>query len=383
MKVLILHNQLWSQYKSIVFEYIYHSLRDSNDEVLVLQTSISEKSRKSILTFSEKDFPYQFPYKLLFKKSLEEVNPYATAWEWLKTIWKYRPSVVNLTGYSELGTLPVLLLCKLIGSKTIMTNESVYSHLHFQGHGFKKFLKWKYKIFIFKLTDAFFSYGINSNDFLFRHGVPKKKIVSFLNTFDKSKFKTSIKVDSDQQTGGCFLYVGRLSEEKNPDGLLDLAKICQNLLPNYVFKLVGDGPQEQYLQERIIKEKISNVILEGSVNWEQLQNIYSTATLLLIPSISETWGMVANESVEMGVPVVSTQTCGCSNDLVVHGFNGMVFPDFKFETNPSQLNDFLEFVKKLESNRNRYKMNALRTALIYDIERLGKESVEAIKNLAT
>ena len=53
MKILILHNQLWSQYKSIIFENINNLCQKNGDELLVLQTSISEISRKDLIDFDE------------------------------------------------------------------------------------------------------------------------------------------------------------------------------------------------------------------------------------------------------------------------------------------------------------------------------------------
>ena len=65
MKILILHNQLWSQYKSIIFENINNLCHKNGDELLVLQTSICENSRKDLIDFDINNFNYNYNFILL------------------------------------------------------------------------------------------------------------------------------------------------------------------------------------------------------------------------------------------------------------------------------------------------------------------------------
>jgi hypothetical protein len=96
MRVLILHNQLWTQYKSVVFQGIYDEFKKSGDKILVLQTSICEKSRLNILDFNPANFKYTYPYILLNHKSLEDSNPFRTTFLWIYYIIKFKPDVINL-----------------------------------------------------------------------------------------------------------------------------------------------------------------------------------------------------------------------------------------------------------------------------------------------
>ena len=90
MKILILHNQLWSQYKSIVFENINNLCRKNGDELLVLQTSISETSRKDLIDFDINNFNYRYNFILLNNKYLESTNSLYTTFKWLKYILIYK-----------------------------------------------------------------------------------------------------------------------------------------------------------------------------------------------------------------------------------------------------------------------------------------------------
>jgi hypothetical protein len=154
MRVLILHNQLWAQYKSVVFQGIYDNFNKSDDELLVLQTSICEKSRLSILDFDPTNFNYSYSYVLLNNTSLEDSNPILTTIYWIYHIIKFKPDVINLTGYSEIGTIFVLIYAKIFKIKTLMTNETIYSNLLHRNSITKK-IKKNYKKIILKLSDGF------------------------------------------------------------------------------------------------------------------------------------------------------------------------------------------------------------------------------------
>ena len=188
MKILILHNQLWSQYKSIVFEKINNFCISNGDELLVLQTSICENSRKDLIDFDLNRFNYRYKFILLNNTYLESTNSFVTTIKWIKHVFQYKPDLINLTGYSEPGTIVILLLCKILNIKTIITNETVYDK-QLNRLVLLSWLKILYKTMLFNLTDYFFSYGINSNDFLFRHKVNKIKILSFLNSFYSERIK--------------------------------------------------------------------------------------------------------------------------------------------------------------------------------------------------
>ena len=369
MKILILHNQLWSQYKSFIYQGIFDKIKDSNDELLVLQTSICEKSRFDIKDFDHEKYPYTYPYKLLNYDYLENANKIGTTFKWLRFILKFRPDVINLTGYHEIGTLPVLILAKFLNIRTIMTNESVYSSV-LHDSSFKYYIKKVYKRFVFKLTDGFFSYGINSNDYLFRHGVHKNKILLFLNSFDKTKFLKENSNDS-KQINNNILFVGRLSPEKNLSSLISLFRYFKADQLDYKLIMVGDGPLKENLQKDILNYGL-NIDIMGSVLWNDLSELYKNSLCLILPSINETWGMVANESIQMGVKVICSASCGCSNDLVINQYSGLVLNNFNFSKGDVTYTNILDFLKNHVNTKRTFLKN---NASVFDSDRLVNESL--------
>lgn len=369
MKILILHNQLWSQYKSFIYQGIYDKIKDSNDELLVLQTSICEKSRFDIKEFDQAKYPYTYPYELLNYDYLENTNNIATTLKWLSCILKFRPNVINLTGYHEFGTLPVLILAKLLNIRTIMTNESVYSMV-LHDSSIKYYIKKVYKRVLFLLTDGFFSYGIKSNDYLFRHGVHKNKILLFFNSFDKSKFLNEHYNDS-KQINKSIIFVGRLSPEKNLNSLISLFRYFKADQLDYRLVMVGDGPLKENLQKDILKHDL-NIEIIGSILWNDLSELYNNSLCLILPSINETWGMVANEAIQMGVKVICSASCGCANDLVINHYSGLVVTNFNFSKGDIAYKNILDFLTNNVSTKSTFLKN---NSSVFDSERLINESL--------
>jgi glycosyltransferase involved in cell wall biosynthesis len=376
MKILILHNQLWSQYKSIIFENINNLCQKNGDELLVLQTSISEISRKDLIDFDINNFNYNYKFILLNNKYLESTNSIYTTFKWLKYIFIYKPDVINLTGYSELGTIFVLLVTKLLNIKTIITNESVYQK-HSADFNMLFYIKKKYKNLLFSLTDYFFSYGINSNDFLFRHNVHKSKILSFLNSFDSERLKGLSKINYKNEDQ-YFLFVGRISNEKNIDFLLQLAIKFKEANSDILIKIIGSGPELDRLNSEIRILNLSNILFVGSVNWENLGEYYSKSLGLILPSFFEPWGMVANEAFFYNTPVICSKFCGCASDLVINNFNGLVLEDYSLAC-PN--NDFTFFIDHFLHLRDKFVDNIKLTNRIFEPGRLSNDLYQSFNNI--
>lgn len=377
MKVLILHNQLWTQYKSVIFQGIYEDFEKSSDELLVLQSSICERSRLNIIDFNLSNFNYTYPYVLLNETSLEDSNPLRTTFLWIKFILKFKPDVINLTGYAEIGTIVVLVLAKVLGIRTLMTNESIHSD---RLHSFSviQLIYNTYKNVLISLTDGFLSYGLKSNDYLYRLGVKKRQIHSYLNTFDRSKFH--LYANSTYSNNVPYiLFVGRLSEEKNIESLINLGRLFKNDNFNCQIRIVGDGSQLAIFKKIVFKEELP-LVLEGAIKWDQLGPIYESATAFILPSLNETWGMVANEALEYGLPVICSSACGCADDLIINGFNGLVIDEFNFTLDSPNLTYFRikDYIASLLLNDSLKDLNK-KISSIYDESKLIREFVSAFK----
>lgn len=127
---------------------------------------------------------------------------------------------------------------------------------------------------------------------------------------------------------GFFLGVGRLVSKKNWTHLiLAYYETLQQLCPLPPLVLVGDGPERQALEELIRRLRLDDrVFLHGFVSHTSLCRYFGVAGALILPSrFGETWGLVVNEAMACGLPVLVSNECGCAKTLVFEGKNGFTF----------------------------------------------------------
>jgi glycosyltransferase involved in cell wall biosynthesis len=125
-----------------------------------------------------------------------------------------------------------------------------------------------------------------------------------------------------------FLACNRLVPEKNLGTLVDAFALYRAQCTELPWKLVivGEGPCRGELLARIESlDLIDDVVLAGHVDYEELPVVYHCADALVLASVSETWGLVVNEAMASGLPVLVSTHCGCVDDLLHDEFNGWRF----------------------------------------------------------
>jgi glycosyltransferase involved in cell wall biosynthesis len=86
--------------------------------------------------------------------------------------------------------------------------------------------------------------------------------------------------------------------------------------------VIGTGPEQEWV-ESIAPD---NVRFLGHLDQDELARCYASADALVLPSLSEPWGMVLNEAAAAGLALVATDAVGAARDLVEDGVNGFVVP---------------------------------------------------------
>ena len=113
-------------------------------------------------------------------------------------------------------------------------------------------------------------------------------------------------------------------DRKNPIEFLNLAlSLKEN--NKFHFLLVGNGDLMNLCKDYIKKKKISNITILGFKNQSDLRKIYSIADVLVITSKYETWGLVINEAMASGVPVIANHQCGGAIDLIKNNITGFTY----------------------------------------------------------
>lgn len=128
----------------------------------------------------------------------------------------------------------------------------------------------------------------------------------------------------DPGNGPVILTVSRLIPEKAPEVLLEAFARVRRELPCSLL-IVGAGTMLEPLRERVRAENIPDVVFAGFLNQTEVPKAYACADIFaLVSRRNETWGLVVNEAMNFGLPVVVSDKVGCGADLVRHGFSGFV-----------------------------------------------------------
>jgi glycosyltransferase involved in cell wall biosynthesis len=103
--------------------------------------------------------------------------------------------------------------------------------------------------------------------------------------------------------------------------------------------LVGGGPLLEDMRT-LCKNRLPDCLLPGFVNQSALPEYYAASDIFVLPSTSETFGLVINEAMCFGLPIVASEGVAATRDLVCHGENGYIFPPGDVEA----LASFLEML---------------------------------------
>jgi len=88
----------------------------------------------------------------------------------------------------------------------------------------------------------------------------------------------------------------------------------------------GDGVSREELTQLAKRIEPGRVCFPGFAQREKLAGLYALAETLVLPTHSDTWGLVVNEAMACGLPIIVSSVAGCAADLVEDGWNGYVVP---------------------------------------------------------
>ena len=165
---------------------------------------------------------------------------------------------------------------------------------------------------------------------------------------------------SDKFPRNYFLTVTRLSPEKNLTSLLQSFERYRQKGGDWGLVIAGTGPIERELKESIPTRLVDFVYWHGWASYDELPSLYHGASCFILSSTSEPWGLVVNEAMSAGLPVLVSRSCGCVPELCKTGINGYSF-------NPFDVEQLAELMFKMSSKE-------------VDLNSMGRASKEIIKN---
>jgi glycosyltransferase involved in cell wall biosynthesis len=360
MRILLIHQFLWSHYKAGIFTELENLFKKNpSNDLYIIQTAKFEKSR---LDFGEADSSiHTYNYELLFDDIYENTRYIDRVKKVYARLKKFKPTIITLPGYYEPAMVTVQFIAKLLGIKVILAVDST------EGDNPNKWYAELIKKFIISFADGFFCYGKKSADYMLKLGASESQILMRRNSvnntrvreiYDAYKISEDYKYERKKYPKYNFIFVGRFLEIKNLDRLINSFNLAKN--NDWGLILVGDGPEKEKLIT--LQKSINNLYFIPPQEWYKVPEKMALADVLILPSYSEPWGLVANEAMVCGMPVIVSKQSGSSADLVKEGLNGFTFDAYLEE---ELITGMKYFIDKPD-----------------EVEAMGEKSIEIIKNFS-
>jgi|LQYC01.1.fsa_nt_gi Glycosyltransferase len=190
--------------------------------------------------------------------------------------------------------------------------------------------------FLFKRVAAFLPIGTLNTEYYKYYGVPDEKM--FLtpycvdNDFFSKKYnelkplRNQIKKKLGLQPEVLIiLYASKMMPRKRAIDLLNAYEKIQNQI-NAAVVFVGDGAERPLLEAYQRNNALKNIYFVGFKNQTELPEYFSIADIFVLPSTDEPWGLIINETMNFGLPIITTDQVGATPDLVKDGENGFIYP---------------------------------------------------------
>ncbi len=248
---------------------------------------------------------YVFEYEYLSEHALQERGKLTIFLQLVKKIRKIKFEKIIYSGWTDIEC--VLLSFFIAKQKNcIQCESSIYESAI---TGLKGFVK---RIICIRMSVVLVSGIPHKQIFEVLHYKGKISMTEGVGIFNKSKDR----VKKERNSIIRYLYVGRLVDIKNLKFLIEAFN--QNGKP---LTIVGSG----YLEKELKKMANENISFLGFIENEEIYLIYQSHDVFILPSKSEPWGLVVEEAIYNGLPVLVSEKVGCNIDMVEIPQTGIIF----------------------------------------------------------
>lgn len=250
-------------------------------------------------------------------------------------LWQAPSSVIIIHGWAYAVNWIALLFGKLFGHTVCVRCDTAYFREQTDAHPVASIRDYVLRHIFFRLVNYCFYIGQSNRAFYTYFGVAERKLIFLPFAVDTERFnaeKTALNGSRQDllkrmgidDTKRIILFCGKYTLVKRP---LDLLMAYQNLNRRDVaLMMVGEGELRPSMEQYIADHQLPNVYLTGFVNQSEIGAFYSVASLYVMCSDGDAWGLSVNEAMHFGLPIVLSDRVGCAPDLLVHNGNGLRYP---------------------------------------------------------
>jgi glycosyltransferase involved in cell wall biosynthesis len=237
------------------------------------------------------------------------------------------PDVILCGGYSYIASWQALVWARIHSVPLFLWSESNLQDVR-SGQPLVEFLK---KEFLTRCS-GFVVPGKSAREYLIAQKIKDSLIFTAPNAVDNDLFAGAA-AGSRQNAARLrkelnlpnryFLFVGRFVPEKGVFDLLSAyARLDKHVRSDVGLVFVGDGVSRGQMEEQARSISPGAIRLAGFAQREQLAAYYGLAEALILPTYTDPWGLVVNEAMACGLPVIVSRVAGCAADLVRDNWNG-------------------------------------------------------------
>jgi glycosyltransferase involved in cell wall biosynthesis len=256
-----------------------------------------------------------------------------------------RPAVVCINGWSFGGAIAALIWCLANQVPIIVMCDS--TAVDYRRHWWKEAVKQR----IVSLCSAALVAGSPHRDYLVALGATPDRIFMGYDAVDNEHFRSGAHaargMESDLRArlalpARYFMACCRFTPKKNLSRLIRAYARYRQSAGSTAWSLVIVGEGELNDELIALRDRLgldASVQFVGAKNYHELPAYYGLAGAFVHASTTEQWGLVVNEAMASGLPVLVSERCGCAQDLVQSRVNGILFDPYDIDALAQAMRD--------------------------------------------
>ncbi len=304
--------------------------RKRGDELVGIELAEAELSYPWVKPLQES--PYEriclFPNMAIEYLSKRQIKRKLT-----QTLEEISPDSLAICGYGFYGRA-ALRWARRRGKVAVLMSESKYDD--FPRSRVKEWAKSQ----LARQFDAALVGGKPQADYVGHLGMPQEQVFVGYDVVDNEYFELRAKRTRGETAQlrrklnlpeYYFLVIARFVErKKNIPGLLQAYKLYRSRAESpWDLVICGSGPLQAEIFQLIAELGLTGAVhLPGFKQIDELPGYYGLASCFVLPSLTDQWGLVVNEAMASGLPVLVSKKCGCARDLVQGGVNGFTLDPY-------------------------------------------------------
>lgn len=314
-------------------------------------------------------------YKEIYLTGINYSNDAAITFGIGQYLKKGKYDVVVVGGYATFTQMISIILLKLRHIPYCLNADGIIAVQ-------EKILKYFVKKFFIQGASRYLSSGKVTDEYFANHGGVRERIKRYpftsldqddilIDVISKEE-KSRLKVMVGCETKNMILSVGSPIHRKGFDILLET---MHHLGTEADLFIVGGGPNDE-CQNVLAKYNLQHIHFVPFMNKEYLAEYYKAADLFVLPTRYDIWGLVINEAMAYGLPVITTNMCNAGLEMISEGNNGYIVPAEDEESLSEAISKVLTIDDKEKLGRN-----SLERIKSYTLENMADEHIKIFEEM--